>query len=184
MRRLIEDQRSRFFLELLETRAPPCRLRRQKALENETIRGQPRCRQRSDQGTGTGQRYHSNTRRTRLPDQVVARIGNQRRTGIGDQCHILTRLQAAEEAAALIPLVVLMAGRQGRGDPEMLQQARRMPGIFRGDQTHLRQYPQRPRTDVFQIADGRGDHEEGAGDGIHDILHSHIGYLEHGKCAL
>ena len=37
------------------------------------------------------------------------------------------------------------------------------PRVFRGDQSDLAQHAERPHRDVFEVADRRGDHEQGAG---------------------
>ncbi len=89
MRCLVEDQGTRLFLDLAQTRPAPNRLGGQKTLEDETVRRQTCGRQRRNQGAGPGHRNHGDAGGTRLTHQVVARVRNQRRAGIGNQRHII-----------------------------------------------------------------------------------------------
>ncbi len=122
MRRFIKDDRARFFLEQLKPSLAPDRLGREKTFEDETVRRQPRRRQRRNQRTGARNRNHLNARCPRLTHQVIARIGNQRRACVRNQRNVIACLQARDEATALVPFVVFVAGRQRRGDAEMLHQ--------------------------------------------------------------
>lgn len=166
MRRLIKDQGARLFLDLGQTRAAPHRLGRQKTFENEAIRWQPRRRKRSNQCASARYRHHSDTRCTRLAHEVVAGIRNQRRAGIGDQCHAVPGQQTRQKAIALVALVVLMAGRQRRVDTKVLQQANGMTRVFGRNQRDATEYFQRSRTHIIQVADGRGHHVKRASSGM------------------
>ncbi|MNH11373.1 hypothetical protein D3C79_708860 [compost metagenome] len=97
---------------------------------------------------------------------MVTGVRDQRRTGIGDQRDVIASQQAREKATALFPLVVLVTGRQGGIDPEMLQQTNGMTRVFRSDQGHIAEYFQRPRAHVIQVADGRGHHVKRASSGL------------------
>ncbi|MNS73802.1 hypothetical protein D3C72_1072540 [compost metagenome] len=97
---------------------------------------------------------------------MIARIGNQRRAGIRDQRNVITCQQSGEKATAFIPLVVLMASCQRCIDAKVLQQTNRMTGVFCGNQGHITEHFQCPRTHVIQVADGRGHHVKRASSGL------------------
>ncbi|MNL07645.1 hypothetical protein D3C87_1283300 [compost metagenome] len=181
MRGLIENQRARLLLYLLQTRTATHGLGREEAFEDETVRRQARGRQRRNQCTGTRHRHHIDPRGTGLTHQVITWVGNQRRPGIGDQRHIVTGQQARNKAATFIPLVVFMAGRQRRGNAEVLHQPLRVAGVFGGNQGHLAQDLQCPRTDVVQVADGRRHHIKRASSGIQSTWSSQSAHLMIGK---
>ena len=68
-----------------------------------------------------------------------------------------------DERDALSLLVVLVKARCRGRDGVACQQMSGPPSVFGGDQRDLAQHPQRSGRDVFEIADGRGDHEQRAG---------------------
>ena len=59
--------------------------------------------------------------------------------------------------------VVLVKARCRRRDRVPGEQVSCVPRVFGGDHRHLAQHAQRPRGDVFEVADRRGDHEQRAG---------------------
>ena len=65
----------------------------------------------------------------------------------------------------LAPLVVLVQADHRAMDLVVRQQFRGAPGVFGGDEIDLAQRPQRPKREVLEVADRRGDDEEGAGHG-------------------
>ncbi len=158
MGRLVEDERSRV---LAQRRQPPLtthRLGWQEAFEAEAIRGQTGRRERGDQSAGSRNRRDPDPLGARRPHQVKARVGDQRRARIGNQGDVLPRQQPGDEAPPRIPFIVIVAGRKRRLDAEMAQQARRMTGVFGGDQGHIAQDLEGAGGDVVQVADGRGNH--------------------------
>ncbi len=184
VRSFVEDQRTRLFFQCFEPCTSCSCLGRQKAFEDESIRGQPSRRQCGDQRTSTRHRHHCNPSGTRLAHQVISRIGNQRRTRIGDQRDILSTLQPPDESPPLFTLVMLVASCQRRLNTEVREQPRRVTGILRGYQRHLSQHPQRSGTDVLQIADRRGDDIKRPHSGIRTTAGSHKGLPLSRKCAL
>src|SRR3990167_5526780 len=104
-------------------------------------------------------------RRPRLTHQVIPRIGDRRGAGVGNHRHTPPRLQTREKAPALITLVVLMTGRQGRRDTEVLHQPRRMAGVLGRDQGDATQNGQRPGTDVGPGTEGGGPPTKSAAEG-------------------
>ena len=64
------------------------------------------------------------------------------------------------------PLVVLAEADHRLADGVVGEELRRPPGVFGRDHVHFLQRPQRAERQVFQIADGRGDDEQGAGHGV------------------
>lgn len=163
MGRFIEDEGSRLFPDVLQTATAGTGLGRQEPLEHETIRRQASRRQCRDQRAGSGDGHHADTGGTSLAHQVKTWIGNQRRTGIGDQRHVIPCLQPRQEAPTLVAFVVLVTGGQGRLDTEVLQQTGRVTRVLGRDQLHLPQHPQGPRRDVIEITDRRCNHIERAG---------------------
>ena len=90
-------------------------------------------------------------------------IGNQRRAGVG---HQRDRLAGGEPRQQLRPRrggVVLVVGRQRRGDAVMVEQPAGHAGVLAGDQVGGGQRLQRPQRDVAQVADRGGDQVQTGG---------------------
>ena len=184
MRGLIENQRARLFLDCFQTRLAPHRLGRQEAFEDEPVGGQTRRRQRRDQRTGARHRHHIDPCRPRLTHQVIARIGNQWRPGIGNQRDVIARQQTGNKAATFITFVVFVARSQRRGNAEVLHQARRVPRVLGGNQCNLAKDFQGPGADVVQVADGRRHHLKRASSGIQRTWSSQSAHLMIGKAGI
>ena len=73
------------------------------------------------------------------------------------------RLSRAISAGVLTPLVVLVQARRARRDGVVLKEPRRPAGILRRDQGDFAQNAEGPQRDIFEVADGSGDHIEDAG---------------------
>ena len=61
-----------------------------------------------------------------------------------------------------VSLWCVKTGRAGR-DAVTRKQLGGAPRVFGGDDRNFAQHPQGPAGDVFEVADGRGDHEQRAG---------------------
>src|SRR5262249_9814838 len=71
--------------------------------------------------------------------------------------------QLAHELSSLPALVVLVIAGGRRSDVVTGEQDPRVPGVLAGDQIDLPQHTKRAQRQVFEVADRRGDDEEGAG---------------------
>ena len=61
------------------------------------------------------------------------------------------------------PGVVFVEAQRWGGDSVMREELCRSPRVFRRDHGRFPQHPQRAECDVLEVADRRGDHEQGAG---------------------
>ena len=106
---------------------------------------------------GPGDGHDGNVVRQQDLQEVVGRVGDARRAGVGDQGNVPPLLQQAEQALRLGHLVVVVVAQQRAGDVEMGQQLAGVAGILGGDQVHAAKDAQGAQGDVVEIADGRGD---------------------------
>ncbi len=167
MRRLVHQPGTRFFKQGLQALLSTVRLGRQKALEGKPVRRHTGSAQRSNQGAGARHRRHLYSGFAGLTHQMKARIGNQRRTGVGDQGDVITGQHPLDQPLPLVSFVVVMTGGHGSGDAKVLHETRTVAGILRSDQTDIPQHLQRAGCQVLQITDGRGNHKQGAGSDGH-----------------
>ena len=97
-----------------------------------------------------------------LADEPVARVGNQRRAGVGDQRHGFATFQAFDDRRRPLGGVVFMIGEGRRLDPVDGQQLGGDPGVLAGDDVGAGEHVQRPGAEVGGVADGRGDDDQAA----------------------
>ena len=94
---------------------------------------------------------------------MAPRIGDRRRARVRNDGDAVAGQQAADERRRFLILIVLVQARR-RGDNGIArEQVRGAARILSGDERDLAQHPQRPESDVFEVADWRGDHEQRAG---------------------
>src|SRR5260221_713919 len=90
-------------------------------------------------------------------------IGNERSPRVGDERDRIARAQAIEEPRRLLAFVVLMETRRRRRDGVVLEQSRRPAGVLSRDEGNFAERPQGAQRNIFQVADGSGDHIQNAG---------------------
>ncbi len=147
--------------------APGRGLRGQEAFEGKAIAGQAGHAQRRDQRRRARHRADLHPGRTRGAHQPEAGIGDQRGTGIADQRQRLACLQARDDPLRDRLLVVFVQRHQRRGDPEMREQLAAAAGVLGADRRDIAQGLLRPRRQVAEVADGRGDDKKRSG-----VLHA------------
>ncbi len=108
-------------------------------------------------------RIHRDTPVDTRPDQLDARVRNARRPGVRDKSNRLAALQPRQDLRHPRPRVVLVEAQRWRRNRVMREQTGRAPRILRGHDVGLPEDAQRPERDVLEVADGRGDHEQGTG---------------------
>ena len=96
--------------------------------------------------------------------QLEARIGNERRAGVGHQRDRLARGEPRQELRPRRRGVVLVVGRQRRRDAVVVEQLPRDPRVLAGDQVGRGEGLQRPQRDVAQVADRGGDEVQPGGE--------------------
>ena len=96
----------------------------------------------------------------RTCEQQATRIAQQRRAGIADQRHALTRGHARDERIGTRMLVVLVQRLERTRDAVVGEQATRAPGILGKHEIDLAQGLERPRRNVREVADGRRDDKQ------------------------
>ncbi len=88
--------------------------------------------------------------------QVAPRVADGRRPGLRDQGHIALGEGFHQGGGALPPVAVVITG-EGLADLVVSEQLAGGAGVFGGDEADLAEEPQRPQSDVFEVADGGGD---------------------------
>ena len=128
--------------------------RRQKAFEQKPVGRQARDGERRQQRRGAGQRRHRVAGVLRGAHQLVARIGDERRAGIGHQRDRRAFGQPAQQMSGrACRRIVVVIGRERRRDAVAVEELSRHPRILAGDQVGARQRRERPQRDVAEIAD-------------------------------
>ena len=159
MRSLIDDQgeASHASGQRFQLRPPRAWLGRQKSCIEEAIRIQAGGDQRSKRGIGSGDRNDRDACRHRRAHQVQSRIREGRRTRIADHCDPASLLQEGYQLQRSRLLVVLVVADGRGGDGKVIQQLLRLAGVLAGNAVDFLQHPERTKSDVFKIADRRGD---------------------------
>src|SRR5690606_16983591 len=103
-------------------------------------------------------RSDSNTTRTRMCDQIEARIADERRTRIRDQRDRLATRETSDELLRAACLVVLVERHERALDAEVLEELPRMTRVFGGDQAYLCENLTGARREIPEIADRGRNH--------------------------
>ena len=86
-------------------------------------------------------------------DNVSARIGDPRCTGIGNERNRLAFSQHVGNALGRCAFIMFMDGNQLAGNTVTIEQAHRDPGVLGGNDIHPAQHLKRPQGDIRQITD-------------------------------
>src|SRR5690348_3173115 len=108
MRRFVKDQRTRHPAQLLQTRAPPTRTRREEPAEEKFIRRQATRNQRCNQRTWTRHRYDRDTVFNRRTRETKPGIADGRRSGVGNNRDVVALLQKLAQFARALLFVVFV----------------------------------------------------------------------------
>ena len=154
---LEQHQRCRNAAELGNAAAARGGLRRQEAGKQELIGGQAGDGERRQQRRGAGQRRDRVAGVMGGAHQLEARIGDQRRAGVGDQRDRRAIGEPAQQRRPRLRRIVVVVGRQRRGDGVAVEELARHPRILAGDQVGAGQRRERAQRDVAEIADRGGD---------------------------
>ena len=113
---------------------------------------------------------------TRL-NECNSRISDTRSPGVADQGNLCSGVQPREELGYPRAAVVFVKANGRRRNRVMIQKFRRSASVFGSNQVYLPHDPERPKCDVLEVADGRGDDEQRAG-------HRAESYCTIARCAL
>ena len=91
------------------------------------------------------------------PHQLEAGIGDERRAGVRHQRDGGACGEPRDELRPRLGGVVVVVGRERRGDAVMVDELAGDPRVLAGDQVGGGQHLQRPQGDVAQVADRGGD---------------------------
>ena len=108
-----------------------------------------------DSGTAARNPDHADALADGGADQLVARVGDAGRTGIGDDGDGFARLQLGNEPGGLPVLVELMVRNQAVSDAQLVEQHHGAPGVLGRDQIGLFQNLPAAGRKIGRIADGR-----------------------------
>ena len=153
--RLIERNRPRLCLQLLQNLAALLFVRRQKGLKGKAPGSQAGKGQRRHTGAGSREGCHRNPRLRAHFHQLFSRIGDARHPRVRDKGDIFSFLKAGRQFAPFFKLIILMIAGHGRVDVKMIQQLDAVARILRRDQIHFPEYAHGPEGHVLQVSDGR-----------------------------
>ena len=89
--------------------------------------------------------------------QLESGIGDQRRAGVGHQRDRRAIGKPAQQRRPRLRRIVVVVGRERRGDGVAVEEFSRHPRILAGDQVGAGQRRERAQRDVAEIADRGGD---------------------------
>ena len=144
-------------------RAPCGFLGGQEALEEEPVGRQSRHGQRHQRRGGAGRGAHRMPGRNGFAHQPVARIGDQRRAGIGDEGDGLTGREPLQDFRPHRFGIVVVIGDERRRQAVVVEQLAGHARVLAGDEVGRGQNLQRPQGDVAQVPDRGRDRVEPAG---------------------
>src|ERR1019366_5186983 len=94
--------------------------------------------------------------------EPLAGIGDERRARVGDESQRLASGEPLESLADAAVFVVAVAGHARRREAVAREEVSRAPGVLAVDDGCRRQRLERPRREVVEVSDRRGDDEETA----------------------
>ena len=171
VRRLEENQRAWLVGEAGEMCAPLTLARREKALEAESADGQPgdgQCG--GDRGrAGYGLDVHAGI--ARGPNQLEARVRQQRRAGVAHECDGFSGREPRQDLRHTLCFIVRMERQQRSRDAERLQQRTAVTRVFGGNRIRALERLPGARADITHVADRRRDDLQPAAWLAHNIPH-------------
>src|SRR4051794_11437924 len=137
---------------------------RQEALEAPLVGRQPGGDQRHRHHRGPRQDRHLEGAVDAAADQLVARVGDRRHAGIGDEGDDIAALDPLRQLQRPGSFVALVEGDEaGMGaDPQAVEQPPRLAGVLAGDEVGADQRLAHPHRDVVEGADRRRADDEAA----------------------
>jgi len=172
-RGLVEHERRPLPGQPLEDAAARTRAGRQEADEEKTVGREAGDRQGQGRGARAGHRHDRQAFLPGVAHEAIARVGDSRRAGIGDEGDVAAGPQGAEDPLPLPPLVLLEVGGRGGCDGVGAQENAGPACVLAGHEGGLAQHAQGAQGEVLQVADRRRDDEERAGTG------GTVGHLTH-----
>ena len=163
MRRFEKHQGRRATLKLSEPLSSVIRPSRNKSVNGQRIERKARRDRRCQRGTGSRNRVDRYRMLPTGSDECNAGIGDAWRPGVADERHARPRLKLRKEGRESRAAVVFVEADRRRRDRVMREKLRRSARIFGGNQVYFAQDAKRPKSDVLEVADGRGDDEQRAG---------------------
>ena len=155
LRGLVEDHRPGFPRERLQ-RFPALLLPAWKEpLEGEVVCREARNDEGRDQRRRPGDHLDRYARVYRLPHQLVPRVGDRRRAGVGDQRHALPFRKAAQKDRPGAKLVVVVEDEHGGPDLVAVEELHRPPRVLARDDRGFLQGADRAKGDVLQVPQRR-----------------------------
>ena len=161
VRRLEEDHRPLLPRQRGQTARPLAGLAGQEALEAEAVDRQPADGESSEYGAGPGHGGDPDVVLDRGHDEAVARVGDARHPGVGDQHHAVAGEQRLEQHGGAGLLVALEVGHHATGDrdADVGAEALEPSGVLRGHDVRAGELGGQPGRRVAVLAD-RGARED------------------------
>ncbi len=153
-----EHQRRRHLREFGEPRAPRLLPRRQESFEEEPVGRQARARDRRHHRGGARHGSHHVAGGLRLPHQLEAGIGDQRRAGVGHERHRVAGIEPRQQLRPCRGGVVVVIGDERRVQAIAVEQPVGHASVLAGHHVDAGQDFERTQRHVPKIAD-RGRHE-------------------------
>ena len=161
--RLVEHQGARLGSQRDQALAAPGSLAREEALEAEPARGEAAGDESGDGCGGAGNHLDHVTGRRGRGHQALARVGDARRSGIGDERHPSPLIEEPEHRPHLGRLGVVVHHQQPwRAHAGVFEQAPSASGVLAGDDVSGAEHLDRSRGEVAEVPDGGGHQGQGA----------------------
>ena len=165
MWRLEEDDRAPLVGDVGEHAGALTRLAWEEAVEAEPVHRQARHRERHEHGARSRDAGDAHPGLDRSGDEAVARVGDGRHTGVGDDDDARAGDKALDEVGRAGRLVVLVVAddRPARRDREVGEQSPQAAGVLGRDDVGGGELLREARRGVAGVADRGGREDEGAG---------------------
>ena len=161
--RFVEDQGRLLMGKRFEDPQPCALFRRQEAAEVKLVGGQAGADQPGKQSGRAWDRFNPDAEVSGTANDAEARVGQQRRSGVGDERDALPGLKPRKDLGSPLRFVVFVVAHRLGGDAVVMQQVARSTCVFARNPVDFLENPHRPVRDVLKIADRRGDNIEATG---------------------
>ena len=133
---------------------------RDEAQKREARRVDARAHQRRRQRRGPGKHLHGAARGHHVLDELAARIGHRRCTGVAHEADALAFGQRGDDEGGALPFVVGVTRHQARMGADAVQQRLAVPGVLAQHEVGALQRVRGARREVGEVADRRAHHAE------------------------
>ena len=154
---------------LLQARAPLLPVRREEAFKRKPPRRQTRHRQRAHRRAAARHGLHRDAVFAAEPDEILARVADGWRPGVGHEGARLPAEQAGKDRLSRCRAVVLMVAHERLFDLKMVQQLHGHARILGGDEIRAAQRLDGAGREIPEVSDGRSHQIYNSGHSDHSL---------------